>query len=256
MPPDILFNQEFQTTPKVSIRHLRDLLQLFALAGVTLLLSSNGVAAQASVFLGPVETTHLGRFDAALSATMFGGGGSSPSGVGELMQIILPDGRLPADLRWAFDPRPGIEAGATFDVDLPLISRIEAYVLYDTTNLLLTAPTGFGILADPTTLEVDASLFGAGFVASTELAAGQSMGLDWRVLLGGGATAYRSETRMRAKSDFLDIDETTVDYRIAPLAALSVEASHERTSGSIAIRAFPTDDFVTASISARLGLSF
>jgi hypothetical protein len=172
------------------------------------------------------------------------------------MKIILPDGQLPADLRWALDPRPGIEAGATFDLDLPLVSRVEAYAMYDTTNLLLTAPTGFGILADPTTLEVDASLLSAGFVASAGLAGGQAMGLDWRVLLGGGATAYRSQTRMQAKSDFLDIDETTVDYRVAPLAALSLEAAHGRTTGSIQVRAFPTDHFVTASISARLGLSF
>ena len=255
MPP-ILLNEHFQTTERVSILKFSRLPHLFALAVTAFVAWEGGGTAEDQVFLGAVETTHLGRFDAALSANIFGTGSGSGSGFDGLLKVILPDGKLPDDLQWALNPQPGIEAGGSFDVNLPVLDRIEAHLLYDTTNVLVSAPTGFGILADPTTLEVDASLLAAGLLASAELAGGQSMGLDWRVLVGGGATAYRSETRMRAKSAFLDIDEATVDFRIAPLAALTVEAQHNRAIGSIAVRVFPTDDFVTASVSARLGLSF
>ena len=178
-----------------------------------------------------------------------------------MLDIILPDGKIPDDLQWSYDPRPGLELSATFQLPPDLLQRSSTLTVFgigDQTRVRVHAPTGFGILGDPTTLVVDAWMVGGGAVLEAMVAEGRWGDAAWSVSGGAGFIAYRGTTRMRVTSDFLDIDESETVDRIAPLASatLGISSAASPLSAALNVRLFPTDHFATAIASARIGVGF
>jgi hypothetical protein len=214
--------------------------------------------------IGVVETTYWGALDGAARSYLLGEDISTPDGDGDgfdaLLDIVLPDGKWPDDMEVLFDPRPGLMAGAGLDVPLRsgMAARVEGFAFRDQTHLLIDAPTGFGILGDPTEMDVTATITGIGLAGEVPVWSTPWAGQSWTVLLGGGALVYNGTTRAKVTSDLLQLDETTSVNRVVPLlqGTLQMEGKALPAKGEIKLRMFPTDKFWAGTLSASAVFPF
>ncbi|MET3927641.1 hypothetical protein [Devosia sp. 2618] len=241
------------------------LITYIAGSGVVAVRAEDGCKCQITV--SAVETSHVGIFDGVLRDHLFGGGGSGRPGSGsggmdDLMSIILPDGVLPDDLILDFHPQPGVALSfaTTQNLHNGMPVEIESFVLFDQNRFTITAPTGLGILADPTVLRVRADLAGIGILASVPVWSETIGSLDWVLNLGGGAVAYHSTTSVEARSALLDVNESESVSRIMPLFATAMRFSGTQSADPVAfdlgLKLFPTDRFWTGVLNAGLVARF
>ncbi|MBK9080697.1 MAG: hypothetical protein IPL88_00800 [Rhizobiales bacterium] len=227
-----------------------------------------------TLFVGLTKSTHVGAFDVYVGPAarralrrLFGGGAVSagPSGRPRWLDLLLPDGSLPADASWSYKASPGVEFGASIETPALAIrrsaqTRLSLIGVFDFNRLRVRAPSGLGVLIDPTTLDFTTNYFGVASLYETALWSHAGRGARHTVFGGVGVFAYLSDTTAFARSDFLRVRIADRRRRIAPIASLAYEVSRADGTApravSVHLRAFPTDHFLTLSASVRASLWF
>ncbi|MGG7566550.1 hypothetical protein ACQ5SO_10360 [Rhodovulum sp. DZ06] len=217
-----------------------------------------------AIGLGLGKTSHIGVYDEYAAPLvedwledLFGGGsggggagGSDGEGAAGGLYDLAPNG-IPDDFSWRLGRKPAlfgwIEAELP-ELELPggRIPLLRASVMYDENRLDLAAPSGFGILTDPTWATLEAEILAGGLELSVPALRWGAEDRAWEMRLGAGATAFYSRTRLDIRSAFLQIDERETRWRVQPLFtwALSRQVS-DTVSAEFGMRLHPTDYFWT-----------
>jgi hypothetical protein len=242
-----------------------------------------------------IKSTHFGSFDVFVGPevnkwlsgkgkTLKAGGGSS--GVGPLVpgtssaksrkrpslfRIILPDGRIPSDLDWRYQSRPGIELALTLEprgLEWPNggTTRISAFIQHDFHRVRFVAPSGFGILIDPTTAMVKTNILGYGGEVAIPLINFNTNSARHQLHVGTGVMQYRSTTIAQAQSAFLNLAVSERRERLARFASLTYTYQPHQARSFIGgvkwgglqlgIQAFQTDHFWTVNAKVASILTF
>jgi hypothetical protein len=188
-----------------------------------------------------------------------------------LFRIILPDGKLPTDFSWRYASLPGWRLRLALQTDalpwpLPGGTVVSVFVQHDYHRVRFRAPSGFGILVDPTSAVGKVNQLGAGAEFLLPMLTAETFGSRHRWHLGGGILAYRTHTTLSATSAFLDLEVTERRHRLTGFVA--AQYSFRKTSSwnlpkglhwdgiDVRIQAYPTDHLWAASASVVTTFSF
>jgi hypothetical protein len=207
-----------------------------------------GFETQVGVFtigLEPVKSSFIGAYDfyvgpavkkalrdlgkSGRTDTLFGTGSSGGSSQiinrqnrPSAWRILFPNGKVPDDLELSYGARPGLTWTTGLERALPYwpiagASRLQLFYMQDSNQFRLRAPSGLGILTDPTMVMTKASY--RGFGGSFELPVWNISTNQANHLfrLGGGVIAYKTRTILEVNSAFLRLNEISSSKSVRPM---------------------------------------
>ncbi|MEM9139788.1 MAG: hypothetical protein AAGB15_08135 [Pseudomonadota bacterium] len=256
------------------------------------LLPNFGKADEAAVgfrlYVGVGESSHIGAYDTYIApivqdaiddffdrdapapVPVDGGGGPVVDEPDSFVDILLPDG-LPDDFTWHYRFKPsvrvGIDAALNF-LELPNGGApvVSLFWMRDETTVTFNAPSGFGILIDPTRAMAHSEF--EAFAVSLALPffhdTTESATTEWRI--GGGAMHTRVHSFLDIRSDFIQLRETVRRTRNHPLGFVEWERRWNTAATSpflpdqIGVQSrltvVQTDEFYEVAIGLGLVLGF
>lgn len=263
------------------------------LIGIINLFAGTATAGSAPVsvrfYIGTGETSHIGAYDTYIApvvddaiADFFdrdgpevggGGGGDGPldtDASGGFVDILLPDG-LPEDFTWTYKFKPSVRIGVNAALNFLELPNggapvVSAFWMRDETTVTFNAPSGFGILIDPTRATAHSEFEGLALSLALPFYHNRthSSTTEWR--LGGGGMHVRVHSFLDVRSDFIQLRETVRRTRTYPMGFVEWEqrwntgAEHiflpEELGVQSRVTVIQTDDFYEVMVGVGLVLGF
>ncbi|WP_113889991.1 hypothetical protein [Roseiarcus fermentans] len=177
-----------------------------------------------------------------------GGGSSGGSGGGsagrpskprpDFWHILLPSGKLPRDLQLGFTGVPGGYASLMYEPDVlrlwaGLKPRISVEIMYDMNAVNGNAPTGFGILTDPTRGYASASITAFGPDIALPVWGWETGSGSYALYAGHGWMKDWTYTYGAVQSVFLQLSTKTYVHRTIQTYSLTGEWRPPRGTSSL-----------------------